>query len=582
MISPLRYLPFRDLGSPGHPGRDALAGVAVAVLAVPQGVAYAVLAGLPPAMGLYAAVTPAIVGSLFRSSRHVVTGPTNAVSLLVGTATASLAVGGDPVQLALTLALLVGLLQLGAGLLNLGALVDFISSPVVLGYITGAGFLIAVGQLPNVTGTPGGGEHLPGQVVAWVSGLRALDPRAVALALGTGLVLVALRRVAPRAPGSVIVMAAGIGLSWAFDLQGHGMRVVRDIAPVPAGLPPLTLPAVGDAWALMPMAVAVTVLSLVESTSAARSLARDSGQRLDPSVEFAGQGLANIASSLTGGYPVSGSLARSALSVRSGADSRIAGIVSGLGVLTVLLVAAPLVDLTPVATLAGILLVIAVDLVDREQIRAILRSRPSDYLAFLATLGGTFVLPLDKAIYLGVAISLGMFLRRARLLVIREIGIDEHGKLREATPGDPEIRRCTSVRVLHVEGALFFAAANELRAVLERASAEPEVRVLVVRLKRTRGLDYTMAHALEDIHARMAKEERHLLLVGLRPDMVEVMKRVGAASEFGEDIYPTQPGWFVAMHEALAQAHELAGEHDPACPVGAWLDQGPPVVVDPT
>jgi len=172
------YLPFRDLAAatPSDLRHDAVAGVGVAFLAVPQAVAYAMIAGLPPAAGLYAAGVPVVVGSLFRSSRHVITGPSNALSLLVGAAVAG-AVGADPVTTALTLALMVGVLQVGAGVLRLGVLVDYISRPVVLGYITGAGVLILAGQLPNVTGTEGAGGHLFEQVAGWVAGLEMVSVR---------------------------------------------------------------------------------------------------------------------------------------------------------------------------------------------------------------------------------------------------------------------------------------------------------------------------------------------------------------------------------------------------------------------
>lgn len=583
MVHPLlRFLPWLDLRQRGGAslGREVLAAAAITVLAVPQALAYAIIAGLPPVMGLYAAALPALVGGLMRSSRQVVTGPTNAVSLLIGTAVVSAGLGAEPAEVALTLALMVGALQAITGVLHLGGIVDFVSSSVVLGYTTGAGVLIAAGQLGNVTATPAGGSNLIEQVGRWVSGLGGTDGRAVALALGTAAFVIGLRRVAPRAPGSVLAMVLGIGLSVGLDLGGLGLKLVRDIAPVPSGLPGLTAPSLALAWELLPMAIAVMVLSLTEATAVARAMARKSGQRVDPNVEFVGQGLANVAAAFTGGYPVSGSLARSALAERLGSRTRLAGALSGVGVLLVLLVAGPVVDQTPVASLAGLLLVIARDLIDLEQISAVLRSRPSDALAFVGTLLGTFVLPLNQAIYLGVGISLVLFLRRARLLVVREITVDEQGRLREAELGTPDLLRCPAIRVVLIEGSLFFGASNELRAHLEAAAADPKVRVVIARIKRARGLDYTTALALEDVHASLASRGQHLLLVGVRAEAMHVMERAGVAEVFGEDLYPTRAGWFVAMHEALEHALELAGEHDPDCPLQAWVDQVPPVVLD--
>ena len=217
-----RFLPsfVRDLRLHRPSWGDLQASIAVTFMAVPQGVAYAMIAGLPPAMGLYAAALPATVGSLFRSSRHVVAGPTNALSLLVGTAI--IATGGDPVTIALQLAVMVGLVQAAAGLLRLGLLVDYVSGAVVLGYITGAAVLILVGQLPNLTGSPGGSGFLVGQMVGWVTGIGGIGWASVALGLGAMGIVWIQRRFFPRAPGAVAALGAALLVSWSFDLHAHG------------------------------------------------------------------------------------------------------------------------------------------------------------------------------------------------------------------------------------------------------------------------------------------------------------------------------------------------------------------------
>lgn len=553
-----RFLPLLDLRRlrPADLGRDALAALATTFLAIPQGVAYAMIAGLPPVMGLYASVVPTIVGSLFRSSRHVVSGPTNAVSLLVGGAVGALAqdLGAAPAEVAISMALMVGLMQLGAGLLRLGSVVDYISSSVVLGYITGAGVLIGIGQLHNLTGTESVRGDVVTRVLAWLAGLEGVNTTALAVAVSTAVMVVLLRFLGGKAPGELIALVVATAASIGLGLSDK-LSVVGDLAPVPASLPPLTLPVLFDP-SLALVALAATVLSLVESSSLARSIADKTGDRLDISVEFAGQGLSNIAAAFTGGYPVSGSLSRSALNHSAGAQTRLGGVLGGLFVAVAVLVAGPLIERVPIAALAGLLMVVAYRLVNVARIRQTFRAGRADTLAFLVTLTGTWVLRLDQAIYLGVTISIILFLRRARLLVVRELRVDPSGRLREQEPEDGP--RDASVRVVHVEGALFFGAAGELRDALG-AIAGDEVRSLVVRLKRTQGMDLTTATVFAAIAEGLAAQGRHLVLVGMRPDAMGVLERSGAAERIGTDnLFPTREGWFEAMDAGVRRALALA------------------------
>ncbi len=560
----LRYLPARDLKEIRLRDlqHDVLAGLAVAVLSVPAGIAYALIAGLPPATGLYAAAAPAIVGSLFRSSPRVITGPTNALSLLVGSIVATV-VTDDPVAMVATLTFLVGVIQLAAGWLNLGAVVDYISAPVLLGYITGAGVLIVVGQLKNLTGTPAEAGDVLTRVSSWAAHLHEISWWTLAVGLATIGVVVAVRAVNRktgwRLPYALIAMGLGIAVSALLGLSGYGVATVADLTPVPQGLPPLALPDPSLMPQLVSGAFAVTLLSLVESSSVARAMAARRGERLDTSVEFAGQGLANIAGGLTSGFPTSGSLTRSALNEAAGARSRLAGVTSGLMMLVVLVVLGPVVNYTPVACLAGLLIVIAFDLIDLRRIRTTLRARRSDAAAFLATLAGTWLLPLHAAVEVGVAISIVLFLRRARLLVVKELLPGDGGRLHE-TDLDAEGRRHPGIRILHVEGALFFGAAGELKSALDTVLADPSLRVLILRLKRTQGLDLTTAEVLAQVAERMRQTGRHLLLPHAHEEEMRLLRRTGFDRRIGEDhLFPSQPGLFVAMEQALDRARALAG-----------------------
>jgi SulP family sulfate permease len=564
-----RFFPFLDLRGYDREDlrTDVISSITLIFMAVPQGVAYALIAGLPPAVGLYAATVPTIVGSLFRSSKHVVVGPTNAISLLVGGAIAT-GLGADPITVGVTLALMVGIMQWGAGFLGLGALVDFISSSVVLGYITGAAVLIGVGQLPNLTGTEGARGHILYRIGAWIEGLGATNGATLTVGLGTAALILVLRRVNRRLPGPMIAMALATLASYLLGLDEMGVTRVRDLNPVPRGLPPFTLPELSLVGALLPFAVAASVLSLVESSAVARGIAAQTGQRLDPAAEFMGQGLSNVAAGFFGGYPVSGSLSRSALNHRSGARTRMAGVYSGLLMIAVLLVLGPLVNETPIASLAGLLLIVVGDFIDRVRIIATVRAGPSDGITFLATLLGTWALSLDKAIYIGVGISLIFVLRQARLVTIRELTIDDEGHLQEVGPlpdEETQQRISSAIRVLQVEGRLFFGIEGELRNALDDAIRDDRVKVLVVRLKRSQGMDITVARVFEEIAGQLRNRGGTLLLAGVAPDAEKVLERTEVLDELGADnVFSARSRWFESLGVAIQRARELTGVPDPS------------------
>jgi len=332
--------------------------------------------------------------------------------------------------------------------------------------------------------------------------------------------------------------------------------------------------------------VAITVLSLVESTSVARSIAGRSGQKLNLSAEFTGEGLANLASSFFGGYPTTGSLSRSALNEREGAKSRLAGVFSGILVLLGILSLGPLINYTPISALAGLLMVVAAGLIDVQHIRRVICSHLGDRLSFFATIAGTLFLHLDQAIYLGVGISLITFLRRARLLAIRDLVIDSNGRLREVSGRNrqreasgftqPGVRYCRHIHVLNLEGSMFFGASGELASALDDVLINEDIKVIILRLKRIRHLDITSIDTLLRVVAQLQREGRHCLLVGMRDGNVRYLKQVGAIDTLGEEnLFPSQPTyWFVALEDALTRALELienGGAHEIESPYGEWL-----------
>jgi SulP family sulfate permease len=572
----LRFLPFLDLKTyrATQVSADVMAALSVALLAIPQGVAYAMIAGLPPAMGLYACGIPVIVGCLLRSSRHVITGPSNALSLLVGVALVSSGTE-QPIEAAITLAFMVGVFQLAAGLFRLGGMVDYISQPVVLGYVVGAGVLIAVGQLPNATGVSAPPSGLLVQRLQhWAAHLPELDSSTSLIAVATVVLIALMRQFSTRFPAGLFAVALATAVSWTLGWPEQGVRILSDVAQVPTNWVSFSVPSVAMLRDLLPFAVACTVLSSVESAAVGRSIASTSGQRLEPNTEFFGQGAANLVASFLSGYPISGSLARSTLNAKAGAQSRVAGVLSGAMVFLTLPLLAPLVNLVPVGALAGLILVVAADLIQPRQMWRVLAGPRSDGVAMVVTLIGTWVLNLDTAIYLGVGISLVLFLRRARLIQVKEMVVSEENRLQESEPG--EGRRCHAIRLLHVEGNLFFGAAGELRLALEAMRLQDGVQVVVVRLKRTRGLDSTSAQVLTEVASRMREAGQRLILVGLRDPEMRWLGQSGALTLLGhENVIPTQEKWFAAMNDAIARAVESVGLHEcTGCPIQHYLDEG--------
>ena len=390
------------------------------------------------------------------------------------------------------------------------------------------------------------------------------------MTLGTIAVVIAVRllsaKLGRRIPAAVTAMITALVVNVALGLEDRGLRVLSDLSPIPSGFAMPEMPRLADLGTLLPFAVACTVLSLVESSAVARSIAARTGQRLDPSTEFVGQGLANLAAGFWGGYPVSGSLSRSALNERGGAKSRLSGIISGVLMIGVLLVFGPTLDHTPIASLAGLLLVVAWDLVDAPRILRTMRASWSDAVAFVVTVLATWIFSIDMAIYLGVGFSLVSFLQRARLLVVREMVHDEEGQWQERPADDgSDEGRMAHVRVLQIEGPLFFGAMGELLSSLEDVTRNRDVLAVVLRLKRAQGMDATAADALAGMAEAAKQRGQCLILVGLSPGMLEVLKRSDAALAFDpEHLMLANKTRFVALNEACRRAQAYVADHAPA------------------
>lgn len=514
---------------------DALAGLVGALVVLPQGVAFATLAGLPPQAGLYCAMVPAVVAALWGSSWHQVSGPTNALSLVVYAALAPLAVpgSGDYVTLALTLCLLVGAAQLAMGLARLGALVNFISHTVIVGFTAGAACLIVAAQLTHFFGvaTPPGASFF-GTLRAFVSGIATLDPAVAATGAFTLAAALAARRWVPRVPYMIVAMVAGGAFGYAL-VHATG-RPIPTVGPLPAGLPPLSLPSFDpDVWrTLAPAALALTLLGLTEAVSIARAVAAKSGQRIDGNQEFVGQGLSNLAGAFFSAYPSSGSFNRSGVNYEAGARTPLAAVFAAVALVLVLLAVAPLAAWLPLASMAALLVVVARGLVDVPEIRRVARASRGDAAVLAVTFVSTLALQLEFAIFVGVLVSLLVYLHRTTHPRLARIAPDP--ATRRFVPASAAAPPCPQLDILRVDGSLFFGAVEHVRDELEQARRErPDVRHVLLVGTGINFVDAAGAAMLARVARDFALDGTTLWLCTLKPPVHEALERSGALAAIG-------------------------------------------------
>lgn len=524
---------------------DAMAALLAAVLVLPQGIAFAALAGLPPAWGLYAAVVPTAVAALLGSSRHVLTGPTNALSLALAASLAPLALAGSAeyLRLALALTLMVGALQLAVALLRLGVLTHFISPSVLLGFTTGAALLIAWHALHSLTR-----EH------------GALGP---ALTVGgwTLAVAVLFRWRWRGGPGMLVALVAGTALA-AGGVQWGGWQLAR-IGALPQALPPFALPAV--AWADVPrlatIALALTLVALGQSIAIAKALAARSGQALDVNRECLGQGLANIAGSCFSAFVSCGSLNRSVPHMEAGARTPLSGLMAAALVLALVAGAAPLLAWVPMAAIDALLLLVAWTLVDTVQWRELARLDRSEAAVAGGTLAATLLLPLQVAVLAGVAASLVLYLHRTAHPALRSMGfagppqpgvnrpfvvLEPAADANLATPAPPE---CPQLKLLRMEGPVWFGAeahvADALRALREAPDAP---RHLLVMGKSMNFIDPAGAALWERERALRSGPGAGLYFHRPRPEVLDIWRKSGFVQRLGEGhIFPDKRSAIAAI-----------------------------------
>lgn len=520
-------------------GPDLMAGLTVAALAVPQGLAYAMLAGLPVEMGLAAAALPAVIAALFGSSRHLVTGPTQPVALILGLSVVAPAVAADgvpPVETVRQIGLLAGVAMLAFGVLGFGSAARFLSDSVASGLIAGVGALIVIAQLPELAGARPEPRSPPALVPAvWpllLDGARAvlaLDPRSAALVLAVPGVTWALRRWDPRVPGALIAIGGAALVTWLLG-WGSGAQALSTLAP--SSLEPwvrLSLPGLPSLPETGPTALAIALLVMVQSAAAARAL-RSTGEPIpDVDREIVGQGAANLSAALVGALPTSPSFSRSALARAAGGRSRLAPLLSGVLVLAVLPLLGSALSFVPRAALAGLVILAGVELIDPRALRRACVTR-GDAGVLVVTFGATLWLDVVQAIYIGVLLSLLLLIRRGGRLQMVELvraGRDRLGEIAidNKTGTTPAV-------VLHLEGDLNFAVAPELAERLSSIGSRG-ARVVILRVKRARHLDATVIEAVRRVAEELARSDVRVILCGLTDPIAATLERTELAAVLG-------------------------------------------------
>ena len=521
---------------------DATAALTGALIVLPQAVAFATIAGLPPQYGLYAAMVPAVVAALWGSSWHLVSGPTTAISVLVFATVSPLAAPGSEhyVVMVLTLSLMAGVIQLAMGLARLGAIVNFISHTVIIGFTAGAACLIFASQIKNFFGlaVPRGasfhetllyaGEHL-GEAHLWVTLVGVVT-------VGAGLLA---KRFLPRWPYMIFAMVAGsLFAMLANHVLGTEATGIETVGALPSAVPSLSMPDLSFATlqAMVFPAAVVALLGLTEAVAIARSIAMRSRQRLDNDQEFIGQGLSNIAGSFFSAYPSSGSFNRSGINYASGARTPLAAALSAPILLAIAVLAAPLAAYLPVAAMAGILFIVAWGLIDWHHIGDILRRHPRERLVLLVTWIGVLV-DLEKGLFAGIVVSLLLYLYRTSQPAVDERApppAELGNPRRKMVAAGPDAPPCPQLAMLRLRGSIYFGAVEHVRDQFRRVDAvDPRRKWVMLIAQGVNFVDLAGAELLAEEAQRRRALGGGLVIVGAQPAVEHLLGRSGAIREIG-------------------------------------------------
>jgi SulP family sulfate permease len=565
-----RLFPFRswigELKKPEILRADLIAGITVALVLVPQSMAYAQLAGLPPYYGLYASFLPGIIAALFGSSRQLATGPVAVVSLLTASALEPIA-GANPqlyIAYAVMLAFMVGVFQIALGLLRLGVLVNFLSHPVVVGFTNAAAIIIGTSQLGKLFGVTGEkAEHTYETVFnTLVEAFSNTHLETMLMAIAALSIMIVMKRLLPRAPNVLAAVAVTTVASWLVGFEQIGGAVVGKI---PAGLPPMAIPTLDfqTMGQLLSVTVAIALIGFMEAISIAKAMAASTRQRLDANQELVGQGLGNIFSSLSQGYAVSGSFSRSAVNISAGARTGFSAVVTGAVVGITLLWLTPLLYHLPQATLAAVIIMAVINLVKVEPIMHAWKVQRHDAAVSLITFVLTIIWAphLDKGIMVGVLLSLALFLYRSMAPRIAVLSRDPDGSLRDA-----EVRKletCRNISLIRFDGSLYFANTGYFEdKILERVALKPDLKYVIIDAEGINSIDSTGEEMLGMLTERLHEAGVELLFARAKKQLWDTFERTGLMDKLGRE------HMFALRTQAFNYAWDQLGDnHAETCPL---------------
>jgi SulP family sulfate permease len=553
---------------------DLLAGLTVASVAVPQAMAYALIADLPAEIGLYTAIVMTFMGALLDSSKQLINGPTNAISIATVSVLAPITTPETLVPSAILLTFAVGVIQLSITALRLGDLSRYISHSVILGFTTGASALLVLDQAKNLFGVPGAGSShdafLARFYQTWASADGIHEPTTL-VGLGAILAVLGLRALKNKLrmklfPELLVVVIAAATVVATQSLDGVGVKVVGSI---PQKLPSFQLPHL-DFELMRKMsggAVALALLGLLEAVSMAKAIAAHTRQRLDINQQLLSEGVANFTGSFFQCMPGSGSLTRSAINHQAGAASQWSGVISAVAVATTILLFAPLARFIPRSALAGILIVTAFKMVEWKALAYHLRASRFDAAIVVVTALSAVLISVEFCVLIGVLSSFMMAVPRVGHTRLTEFVATNSGYVNERLADD---RPCQRILIFGLEGEMFFAAAASLEGQLGRIEdrVDSSTRVVILRLKRARNPDAVGLSLLEHFLLGMKERGVTVLFCGVRSDMLDKLRRAGMTERLGEsNLFVEQPIRQTSTHQALAYAYTLIDSRCAHCPV---------------
>lgn len=531
-----RLFPFKDwisdLRNPKILRADIVAGLTVALVLVPQSMAYAQLAGLPPYYGLYASFLPVAIASIFGSSRQLATGPVAVVSLLTAAALEPIA-SNDPtgyVAYAIMLAFLVGIFQLSLGLLRMGVLVDFLSHPVVTGFTNAAAIIIATSQLSKLFGVNVASAEHHYETIMNVLAESLVNTHSPTLLMGILAIFLILltRKISAKYPAVLISVVITTVISWYIQFEtNYGGKV---IGVVPDGLPTIQMPQIDldQLINLGTVAIAISLIGFMEAISIAKAMATQTKQRLDADQELIGQGLSNIVSSFFQGYPVSGSFSRSAVNISAGAVTGFASVVTGLVVGITLLFLTPLLYHLPQATLAAVIITAVINLIKFKPIKYAWRVQKHDAIISIITFFVTLLLApeLELGIIVGIVLSLGSYCYRSMRPRIICLSKNNQGVFRNSDANN--IPKCCSISVMRFDGPLIFTNAGHFEnEVIERVATKPELRYFIIDAIAINEIDATGQEMLHSLSSRLYEQNINLFFARVHKPITKIFSDTG-------------------------------------------------------